>query len=296
MDLEALRIVLKVAELGSFTLAANHLGISKSRASQQVQELEAVLGVALFTRTTRVVKLTSDGEQFVERSRRLVLDLDELAALFQGPRNLRGKVRLDLPVNFARKVVIPRLPEFLSLHPMLELEISATDRRVEVLREGFDFVLRVGALSDSALVAQRLGVFPMVNCVSQAYLRRHGVPTFVDLDHHWIVHYSQTLGAEAPSFDYVHDGQVVSRPMGHLVAVNNVDAYHAACKAGLGIIQAPRYGMQSELEDGTFIEVLAEHTCAPMPVSIVHGHGRQVPKRVRAVMSWVGGLIQPFVE
>jgi DNA-binding transcriptional LysR family regulator len=240
MDLEALRVVLKVAELGSFTLAATHLGISRSRASQQVQELEGVLGVPLFRRTTRVVTLTADGEQFVERSQRLLSEADELAALFQGPRNLRGRVRLDLPVGVARNIVLPRLPEFVSLHPMLELEISATDRRVDVLRDGFDFVLRVGALGDSALTALRLGVFPMVNCISPAYLRRYGVPTFDDLDQHWIVHYSQTLGTEPPTFDYLEAGAVIARPMRRLVTVNNADAYQAACMAGLGIVQVPR--------------------------------------------------------
>ncbi len=117
MDLDSLRVFLKVAELGSFTRAGAHLGLSKARASIRIQELEAAIGSRLLHRSTRTVRLTTDGEQFLLRARRLVFDADELASMFSAPSNLRGRVRLDLPIQFARNVVIPRLPEFLSNHP-----------------------------------------------------------------------------------------------------------------------------------------------------------------------------------
>jgi DNA-binding transcriptional LysR family regulator len=201
---------------------------------------------------------------------------------------LRGRVRIDAPVGFARNILIPRLPELLARHPGLELVFSTTDRRVDPVREGFDCVLRVGALRDSELVARKLGELRMMNCASPEYLRKHGVPEQLeDLDRHWVVHYSSGLGSEVPSFEFFDGKGYRERPMRSLVTVNGVDAYHAACLAGLGIIQVPRFGMAAYLAAGRCVEVLPTFTCAPMPVSLLHTHGRSVPRRVRVVLSWI---------
>ena len=297
MDLEAVRVFVKVAELGSFTRAGDHLGLSKGRVSLRIQALEDELGCRLLQRTTRAVRLSPDGEQFLPRARRLVQDADELASMFHAPSSLRGTVRVDLPINFARDHLIPRLPELLAAHPQLEVQLSTTDRRVDVVRDGFDCVLRIGDLTDSGLVARRLGALPMVNCASPAYLLKHGTPrTLDDLDAHWLVHYAQSFGGAPPSFEHRDGDRVRERPMRSLITVNNTDAYLAACVAGLGIIQAPRVGMRASLAAGALVEVLPEHTCAPMPVSLVHPHTRAVPKRVRAVMTWLAQRMAPFVE
>lgn len=297
MELENLRAFVKVAELGSFTRAGAHLGRSKANVSLAVKALESAVGSRLLQRTTRAVRLTTDGEQFLVRARRLVLDAAELESMFQAPSTLRGSVRLDLPVTFARSLIIPRLPEFLALHPELEVLLSTTDRRVDVVREGFDCVLRIGALADSGLVARRLGVLPMVNCASPAYLHKYGTPrTLGDLTQHLLVHYSLAFGADAPSFEY-RDGDCYRElPMASVVTVNSADSYQAACVAGLGIIQVPRSGMLPSLASGALVEVLPDFTCQPMPVSLVHAHGRNVPKRVRAAMSWLSQLMEPHLE
>jgi DNA-binding transcriptional LysR family regulator len=297
MDIDSVRVFVKVAELASFTRAAEQLGTTKSRVSLRLRALEEELGSRLLQRTTRAVLPTPDGEQFLARARRLVADADELAAMFQAPRALRGRVRLDLPVGMARDVVIPRLPELLAAHPRLELLVSTTDRRVEVVREGFDCVLRIGVLPDSGLVARRLGALPMMNYASPGYLQKHGVPrTIDDLDRHVVVHYSLALGGDEPSFEYKDGDGYRDRPMRSLVTVNNADAYEAACVAGLGIIQAPRWHWREAVKRGQMVEVLPELTCAPMPVSLVHGHGRNPPKRVRVVMDWLAGIVKPYLE
>jgi DNA-binding transcriptional LysR family regulator len=297
MDLEALRIFVKVAELASFTRAAEHLGMPKARASLRVQALEAELGVRLLQRTTRTVRPTGDGEQLLPRAKQLVVEAEELGAMFQGNRTLRGVVRIDLPINLARDIVIPRLPEFLAAHPQLEIQISTTDRRVEVVREGFDCVLRVGSLRTSGLIAQRLGELSMVNCASPGYLKKHGMPqTLVDLDRHLMVHYAQTFGAEPPVFEYLAGRRYETRAMRSVVTVNSADAYRTACVAGLGIIQVPRIGVRALLEDGVLVEILSDLPSEPMPVSLVHSHGRNVPKRVRAAMTWIASLIVPRLD
>lgn len=293
-DLESARAFLKVADLGSFTGAGAHLGLSKSRVSTMVAALEGELRCQLLQRSTRAVRLTPDGELFAERARQLVADAEEIAALFQGPRSAQGRVRIDLPVGLARNAVLPRLPDLLAAHPRLELEISTTDRRVDVMRDGFDCVLRVGTLEDSGLTARRIGALTLVNCASPGYLVAHGTPTSLeDLSAHWLVHYSVRFGTDAPSFEYVEGGAVRSIPMRSRVTVNASDAYLETCVAGLGIIQAPRIGMRSALSSGNLVEVLPAWRAAPMPVSLVHGYGRSLPGRVKVVMAWLAHVLAP---
>jgi DNA-binding transcriptional LysR family regulator len=295
MDLDSLRIFVKVAELASFTRAAAQLGLTKARASAHVAALEASLGARLLVRTTRSVRPTEEGEQLLGRARRLLAEADEVATLFAAPRALRGRVRIDLPARLACDVVLPRLPELLAAHPQLELVVSTTDRLVGVAEEGFDVVVRVGALGDSGLVARRIGALTMMNCASPAYLRKHGVPRSLDdLASHWVVHWAIGRGASSPSFE-ADDGRggVREVPMRAQVTVASSDAYQAVCLAGLGIIQAPRLGLLPLVQSGRLVEVLPEHPAPPMPVSLVHAHGRQVPARVRVVMQWLGEVVAP---
>jgi DNA-binding transcriptional LysR family regulator len=297
VEIDVLRMFVKVAELASFTRAAEHIGLSKARVSTAVRALEADVGSRLLQRSTRAVRLTPDGEEFLVRARQLVNDADELASLFQAPSSLRGRVRLDTPQGFARSVVIPRLPELLAAHPHLEVQLSSTDRRVDLIREGFDCVLRVGKLDDSGLVARRLGEMPMMNCASPAYVRKYGTPrTLDDLDDHLVVHYSIRFGTETPGFEY-RDGNVYrERPMRSVITVNSTDSYRAACDAGLGIIQSPRMGLSASVTAGELVEILPQHTAEPLPVALVHAHGRNAPRHVRAVMSWIAEQLKPHLD
>lgn len=288
MEIDVLRMFVKVAELASFTRAAGHLGLSKARVSTAVQALETDLGSRLLQRSTRAVHLTPDGEEFLVRARQLVADADELATLFQAPSSLRGRVRVDMPVSIARTLFIPRLPQLLAEHPHLDVQLSTTDRRVDVIREGFDCVLRIGKLDDSGLTARRLGEMPMMNCASPSYVKKYGKPkTLEDLDDHLVVNYSIKFGTETPAFEYRDGNTYREKPMRSVITVNATDAYRAACLAGLGIIQSPRMGVLADCTSGILVEVLPQYSAAPLVVYIVHAHGRSVPRHVRAVMSWI---------
>jgi DNA-binding transcriptional LysR family regulator len=293
MEIETLRMFVKVAELASFTRAAEQLGRSKARVSTAVQALETDVGSRLFQRTTRAVRLTPDGEELLARARQLVAEADELASLFHAPSGLRGRVRVDMTQSLARGTFIPRLPELLAAHPHLEVQLSSTDRRVDVVREGFDCVLRVGRLEESGLVARRLGEMPMMNCASPAYLKKYGTPrTLEDLDQHLVVHYSIRFGTDSPAFEY-RDGTVYrDLAMRSLITVNSTDSYLAACLAGLGIIQSPRVGLLPSVASGELVEILPQYSCQPLPVSIVHAHGRNVPRHVRVVMTWMAEVLK----
>lgn len=297
MDIDALRLVIKVADTGSMTAAARQLGLSRSAASQRLQSLEQELGAKFFQRTTRAITLTPDGQHLVERARRLVADADELTALFSGARNLRGKIRADVPTTIARNLILPRLAELLALHPHLELELSTSDRRVDPVREGFDCVLRMGPLGDNALTALKLGFIPTVTCASVSYVQRHGVPrTPSDLKDHLVVHYTQAFGQGAPSIELLEGDLIVDYPMNHVLTVNGIDAYRAAGQAGFGLMQVPRYAVLDDLVSGALVEVLPDHEAPPLPVAIVHPYGRTAPRRVRVFMSWLATLIEPHVQ
>ena len=298
MELESLQVFVKVAELQSFTRAAEQLGISKARVSLRLSALEAELGSRLLQRTTRTVRMTEDGLQLLERGKRLLADADDVQSMFQqAPSALRGRVRLDLPVVFARDYLIPRLGEFLAVHPQVEFSVSTTDRPVDLVQEGFDCVLRVGNLVDSGLVVRRLGVMTMGNCASPAYLARYGTPrTLPDLERHFLVGYSPSLKPADVAFEYREGRGYRTLPMRAAITVNSTDAYKAACLAGLGIIQAPRLGLKRALADGTLVEVLRDFPCEPMPVSLLYGPSRSVPRRVRAVMAWIAQVLEPHLD
>ena len=198
-NLEPILIFITVADMGSFTRAADSLGIQKGRASTAVRKLEDDVGVRLLHRTTRSVQLTEDGRAFHARARDLLAEVDDLHAMFAGDRvALRGRLRVDLPTEVARTTVVPALPDFLAAHPELELEVSSTDRQVDLVQEGFDCVLRLGPIRDETLIARPLGKLRMVNAASPAYLARHGVPrSLEDLQRqdHRTIHFSTMLGA-----------------------------------------------------------------------------------------------------
>lgn len=294
-QLEAMRIYLRVAEVASFTQTAADLGLPKASISGAVQRLENLLGTRLLHRTTRRVEMTQDGRVFYERCQDLLADFDEAAGMFRAaPAELRGRLRVDMPLLMARDVVIPRLPDFLHLHPQLEIELSSTDRLVDPVREGFDCVLRVGTVGDSSLIARRLGHLHLINCASPDYLARFGTPQApADLAQHRLIHYVAGLGGKSPGFEYVDpqgELQFVATP--GALTVNNSEAYQAACLAGLGLIQAPEASLRPLIEQGRLVEILPGQRPRPMPVSLLYANRRHLPQRVQAFMSWLGECLQ----
>lgn len=293
MDLHELRVFARVAELGSFSRAAEQLALAKGRVSSAVQHLEVQVGARLLHRTTRQVRVTPEGELFLERCKELLAEAEQLQAMFQpAAAGLRGRVRIDLPNTFARDVVLPRLPEFLAAHPLLEVGLSTTDQRVDLVREGFDCVLRIGQLADSELVARRIGALRMVNVASPDYLRVHGTPrSLADLAQHRVVHYAARLGTQGAGWEYEEGGATRLLPMKASVVVNSTDAYQAACLAGLGFIQAPARGTRALIAAGRLVEVLPQYVPPPMPVSLLYPHRRHVPPRVQAMLQWLEAVV-----
>lgn len=296
--IHAMQLFIRVAELESFSRAADTLGLPKGSVSRQIQALENLSGTQLLHRTTRRVSLTQDGMVYYERAKDLLANLDELDGLFQhDPASISGRLRVDMPVGVARNLIIPKLPAFLQQYPGIELELSSSDRLVDVVREGFDCVVRVGTLKDSGLIARPLGKLSIVNCASPDYLTRFGYPQNLDdLASHAVIHYSVNLGTRPQGFEFFNGDTTHWIKTGGILTVNSTETYQAACLAGLGIIQVPRVGVREALRAKKLIEILPQYRAEAMPVSLIYPHRRNLSRRVHLFMEWLTELMKTYVD
>lgn len=287
---QAMRIFVRVAELESFTQAADTLAVPKATVSTAVQELEDIVGARLLDRTTRRVALTPDGSSYFERCRDLLNDLEETETMFRAdPLKIVGKIRVDMGTSMARDYVIPLIPKFLEEYPGIEIELSSTDRRVDLLREGFDCVIRGGNTTEAGLGVRPLGQTVLLNVASAKYIERYGRPrTIEDLREHYLIGYTQQFGGPAANLFEYFDGQKYREVrMKTKIVVNTTDGYRAACKAGLGIIQVPRAGVMKDIEKGTLVEILPKLQAEPMQINIVYPLRRHMTQRVRVFLDWL---------
>ena len=296
--LDRYRVFVRVAEMGSFTAAANALDLPRASVSAALQRLEADVGTRLLHRTTRRVRLTADGAQLLERVRPLLAEAEDVDQLFQArQRQVSGRLHVDVPSRIARRLIAPALPGLLRRYPRLQLKLGSTDRMIDLVREGVDCAIRVGHLHDSSLVVRPLGHLALVNCASPAYLREHGVPEQLDdlTEGHWSVGYaSPTTGRELAWECDAQGARTLRLPS--RVVVNNAESYIACCNAGLGLIQVPRYDVQHLLDSGELVEVLPLHRAGAMAISALYPHRRQPSRRLSAFIEWFGLLIRPHLE
>lgn len=293
--IDQLRIFIRVAQSGGFTMAADQMGLPRPTVSLAVQQLEARLGARLFNRTTRRVSLTQDGEALLERGLALVADSEELEQLFRPQAQaLRGRLRVDLPSRIVRRQVAPALPDFFARHPGIELDLGSSDRAIDLVHEGIDCALRVGEMASSSLVARPLGVFRMINCASPAYLALHGVPGHpADLPRHFAVNYASPGSSRVAPWEWVAEGRSHTLAMQARVSANNAETYIACCLAGMGLIQIPAFDVREHLEKGELVEVLAEWRASSMPVQIIYPHRRHLSRRVQVFSDWLAEVMGP---
>jgi LysR family transcriptional regulator, regulator for bpeEF and oprC len=291
--LDAMRLFTRIVELESFSRAADALHLPAATATHTIKQLEARLGVRLLQRTTRHVSATPDGQAYYHRCVRILADVDETEAGFgNSGAPPRGKLRVDLQGTLARHFVLPRLSEFLSRYPDIELDIGVGDRLVDLVREGVDCVLRGGELRDSSMVARRVASLEQVTCASAVYLDRHGTPRTLDeLAQHRAVNFYSTATGKPFPFDFMVDGQARSVMLPGAVSVSDAEAYVLCCANDLGLIQLPRYHVAAQLRDGSFREVLGQWRPPAKPVSVLYPHQRQLSPRVRVFVDWVADVM-----
>ena len=285
--LNDLRVFMLVARRAGFAAAAEELGVSPAFVSKRIALLEQTLNVVLLHRTTRRVSLTQDGMVYYERAKDLLANLDELDGMFlHDPSSISGRLRVDMPVAVARNLVIPKLPAFLQHYPGIELELSSSDRLVDVIREGFDCVVRVGTLKDSGLIARPLGKLSVINCASPDYLARSPAITRPeDLVRHERVAVSS--GFLASHWCFERDGREVLVDPPSRFQVNNITCAREAAKAGLGLASLPAMLCHDELADGSLVALLPDWQQPKVPIYLLFPERRLMPRKLRVFIDFL---------
>ncbi|HWJ93898.1 MAG TPA: LysR family transcriptional regulator [Telluria sp.] len=274
------------ARLASFAGAGRELGITASTVAKRIARLEERLGVKLFHRTTRQVTLTCDGEALYARCEKVLADIDEIESLASGASGApRGVLRINMPITYGKRVVLPRLAQLVAQYPGLELDVRLSDAFCDVVKDGMDAAIRIGPLDDSRLAARRIDWQHLVLCASPAYLRAHGKPSRAAQlkDHSFIVFRNPTSGRERPvqvqAGESLHEFHPASRVM-----INDGEGMVEAARHGVGMTQVPVYMAQDALADGSLVEVLPSCRPPAQPVSLIWPGNRLLPPRMRLLI------------
>jgi DNA-binding transcriptional LysR family regulator len=284
---EAMRVFTRVVERRSFTLAAQDLGVPRSTVTDAVKQLETRLGVRLLERTTRHVGPTLDGEAYYRRCLTLIADLEDAEGAFGGAKP-KGLLRVDVHGTLARHFVLPHLPAFLAEYPGIEFYLSEGDRLVDLVREGIDCVLRVGELQDSDMVARRVAMLEEVTCAAPDYIARFGMPSsLAALEGHRMVGFRSSATGTLLALEFTVDGALRHVTLPATISVNGAESLVAAGRMGLGLIQVPRYHVESDLKTERLVAILASFAPSPTPVSLLYPRSRQLSPRVRVFIDWL---------
>ena len=280
--IQAMSAFLAVVDTGGFASAARKLNVSPSVVTRAVTELEERLGTRLLTRTTRFVRLTETGAGYADGCRRLLADLEEVESSAAGTHAApRGQLTITSPVNFGRIHVAPIVRSYLGQYPEVDMQCWFLDRVVNLVDEGVDVAVRIGALPDSSLQATRVGRVRQVHCASPDYLARHGVPQRPeDLAAHVIV--AATGVSPTLEWRFLDGGKPVPVRFQPRLSTNTNESAADAATAGFGITRLPIYHIARALQQGTLKLVLEEFERPALPIHVVHREGRHATRKVRA--------------
>ena len=282
------------AKHGGFAAAAREQGVTPSTLAKAVARLESELGVKLFHRTTRQVRLTPDGERLYERCRRVLAEVEDLHADALGSRAApSGVLRINMPVYYGKRFVMPLLIELVRKFQALQLDLRFSDKFADLVIENLDLAVRIGALSDSTLVARKIDQQHLVLCASPRYLAARGTPSSVEnlAAHDTIAFRLPTTGRQRP-WQFQQRGTPVELLPNPRIYINDTESLVNALKTDVGLCQVPDSIVENELRRGDLIEVLPGCRPAPMPISVVYQSGRLLPARVRVAIEALDALRQ----
>jgi DNA-binding transcriptional LysR family regulator len=292
---DALQAFARVVEAGSFTKAAQTLHMSKTTVTQLVQQLEARLRVKLLHRTTRQVKVTAEGTLYYERVVRLLADLEDAdTSLASATASPKGRLRIDVPAPLARLILVPALPAFHARHPEIQLDLGVSDRVVDVIGDNVDCVLRGGELTDSSLVARRVGDLRLGVYAAPGYLARAGTPVHpreLEDSHHRIVGFLRSRSGTLAPIALSRAGEQFVPRGRHVVALDDGNAYAAAGVAGMGVLWLPRYMATAHLASGELVPLFEDWEVASMPLYLVFPPNRHLSAKLRVFIDWVDELM-----
>ncbi|QXI26014.1 LysR family transcriptional regulator [Pseudomonas vanderleydeniana] len=283
---EDMRIFCQVMDSGSFTSAADQLGLSKQFVSRRLMQLEERLGVRLLNRSTRRLDVTPLGQSYYESALRLLAEVEQVEQGIAGQTaEPRGTIRLSAPLSFALAHLGCLLPPFLQRYGEVSVEVDLSDRPVDLLGEGYDLALRIGTLEDSTLIARRIASIDRVYCASPEYLAERGTPHKPDdLHFHDCLPYGHGRQVQ---WRFTGPGKPVVVNVTGRMRVNNGDLLRDAAIAGMGITYLPLFIVGSALEEGRLVPVLNDLRPEPLVLSAVYPQHRQASRPVQAFIEFL---------
>lgn len=296
--LEAMRVFIEVAECQSFVAASRKLDLSAPAVTRSVAQLEKALGVRLFNRTTRHVRLTDSGARFFEDAKRILDDVEQAVATASGSyAEPKGVLSITAPVLFGQIHITPILTEYLQQNPAVTVRAVFYDRISNILDEGLDVAIRIGHLKDSNLYATPVGSVQRLVCASPSYLKKHGIPSHPsELKVHEIIQASTVEPSTTWQFESSRGKESV-KVTPRLHCSQNGAAITAA-RQGFGITRLMSYQVGEELKNGSLTRILQNYESKPLPVSIVHLEGRQANAKIRAFIDLATARLRanPYID
>lgn len=292
--IQAIKLFVRVVDLGSFSKAAAELGIGQPAATKQVGRMEAQLGARLLHRSTQGVTPTEIGLLYYDKCKLIAHHVEEassVAALMQ--TQVQGSLRINTSVAFGRQVLAPLVMQFMRINPQLQVDLNCEDRYVNMVEQGVDVAVRMGRLADSSLGARYLGLNPWVLVASPHYLAQHGQPLApADLASHTALIYSSVQGDARWHFSGATGATESVAVHGNLRS-NNLSTLAAAARAGLGVAALPRYVAQDALVAGTLLSLLETWQLPQQEIHAVFPSPRMVPAKVTQFIAWLQGQFGP---
>jgi DNA-binding transcriptional LysR family regulator len=291
---EAMTILLRVVERGSFSAASREIGMPLATVSRKVSELEAHLGTKLLARTTRKVALTDTGAAYVASARHILDELDETERIAAGEfRAPRGELTLTVPVFFGRRHVLPIVVDFLAAYPEINVRLHLSDRNLHLIDDHVDLAVRIGWLPDSLMVASRVGVMRTVVCASPKLLAGKGTPaTLEELSKLPCVNFDVLSPASTWSFRLRAGAAVTEVPILPRLSVSTAEAAVWAACQGLGATKVLHYQCADAVRDGSLRIILAEFEPAPLPVHLMHAGVGALPWKMRLFLDFAAGRLR----
>ncbi len=292
---DAMRVFARVVEAGSFTKAAQTLHMNRTTVTQLVQQLEARLRLKLLNRTTRKVGVTADGAAYYERIVRLLAELEDVeTSLPNALAAPSGVLRVDVPSPFATMLLIPALPRFHARYPEIRFDLGASDRKVDLVGENIDCVVRGGAVTDGSLVARHIGDLRLGVYAAPAYLARAGVPVHPDAlleARHSIVRFRWSRNGGGFPYAMQKGGESVQIGGRHILSIDDGNAYLAAGLAGLGVLWLPDYMARGHADAGSLVPLFEDWHIDPMPLYLAYPPNRHPSKKLRVFIDWMDALM-----
>ena len=284
--LAAMQVFVTTVDLGSISAAADELALSSQLAGKQIRALETSLGVKLLNRTTRRQSLTDEGRLFYERARNILTEMDAAQAQIDESRSQpRGRLRISAPITFGSRALAPRLTRFMMEYPEVTVELSRTNRTVDLIDEGFDIAFRTGDLPDSGLAARRLAPHRLLLCAAPDYLKRCGTPRRPqDLRKHECLVFAHTSMRTQWSFKGPDGPATV--PIAGRFSTDSGEALRAAAVAGLGIILQPSELLAEDIESGRLTKLLSKYEPDPRPLHALYAPDRRMTPKLRSFLDF----------